>query len=300
MLFKKYQVMIFKEREGHVGGLKLRGWFGAVLVLVLLGLTASTTYLWTFYDKSRLLTSQIREAEKTIQEQNSQIVSMAGKLQSLREDITRIQQFDSKLRVMMNLDKDPTDIGTNAGGPAAPGLSQPLPLYRQELLSRRVHSLLDQLSADSRLEELQQQNLLHILRENRDFLASTPSIWPAEGFLSSTFGGRSSPFGGGGELHKGLDIANRPGTPVRAPAKGTVIFAGWDGAYGNSIIINHGNNITTRYAHMNSLLVKEKQNVNRGDVIGSIGNTGRSTGPHLHYEVRVGGVAVNPLRYILN
>jgi murein DD-endopeptidase MepM/ murein hydrolase activator NlpD len=85
-----------------------------------------------------------------------------------------------------------------------------------------------------------------------------------------------------------------------APAKGTVTFSGWQGAYGNVIIINHGNSITTRHAHMEKALAKEGQVVNRGDVIGTIGNTGRSTGPHLHYEVRVGGVPVNPIRYILN
>jgi murein DD-endopeptidase MepM/ murein hydrolase activator NlpD len=208
---------------------------------------------------------------------------------------------------MMNLDRELEEINggggspvTSTGGPMPTGL-QPLPLYRQELLSRRVHSLLDQMDTDTRVEELRQQDLLHAMRENRELLASTPSTWPVEGYLTSTFGNRVSPFGSGtSDFHKGLDIANRMGTPVRSPAKGTVTFIGWDGGYGNCVIINHGNNITTRYAHLSASTVTLGQTLMRGDKIGLVGNSGRSTGPHLHYEVRVGGVCVNPLRYILN
>jgi murein DD-endopeptidase MepM/ murein hydrolase activator NlpD len=200
---------------------------------------------------------------------------------------------------MMNLDKDPADVSASIGGPAA-SMNQPLPLYRQELLARRVHSLLDQLGADTRMEELKQQDLLHALRENREVLASTPSIWPSEGYLTSTFGRRSSPFGTGADFHRGIDIANRIGTPVRSPAKGVITYTGWDGGYGNCIVINHGNNISTRYAHLQHMSAKLGQVVNRGDIIGAVGNSGRSTGPHLHYEVRLSGVCVNPLRYILN
>ena len=101
-------------------------------------------------------------------------------------------------------------------------------------------------------------------------------------------------------MHKGLDISNRVGTPVWAPARGTVTFVGTDGGYGTCVMIDHGNNIVTRYAHLQKALVREGQYVQRGDVIAALGNTGRSTGPHLHYEVIVGGIPVNPMRYILN
>ncbi len=101
-------------------------------------------------------------------------------------------------------------------------------------------------------------------------------------------------------MHKGLDISNKVGTPVLAPAKGTVTFVGFDGAYGLCITMNHGNNIVTHYAHLHTANVKEGQKVQRGDIIAAMGNSGRSTGPHLHYEVRISGVPVNPIRYILN
>jgi len=101
-------------------------------------------------------------------------------------------------------------------------------------------------------------------------------------------------------MHKGLDISNRVGTPIRAPARGAVTFSGPDGAYGISITIDHGNGMVTRYAHMQKTLVKVGEFVQRGDVIGALGNTGRSTGPHLHYEVILNGTPVDPMRYILN
>ncbi len=297
MLFRNYSIILFKECEGLSRRLRIRGSFVLLLFLLLVGLAGATAYLWNYMSKASFLEEQLRESYKTVQEQNIQIASMAGKLQGLQADIERVQNFDTKLRVMMGLQKDPQDI-SNDGVSASSGAT-PLPLYRQELLSRRIHNLLDQLTTDTRLEELNQQELMHLLRANMALLASTPSIWPANGHLSSGFGPRIAPFGGRADFHKGLDIANSNGTPVRAPAKGTVASAGWDGAYGNCITINHGNNLSTRYAHLQEIKVKEGQSVGRGDVIGSIGSTGRSTGPHLHYEVRVGGVCVNPLRYIL-
>ena len=206
-----------------------------------------------------------------------------------------MQRFDSKLRMMMNMEKDPAEVG------GAPGdFSRAyLPLHRQELAARKMQDFLSRLSESVRLEEVRQQDLLRALRENRDALASMPSIWPVVGFISSSFGGRSSPFGGGGQFHKGLDISNRMGTPVLAPAQGAVILAARDGAYGNSVEINHGGGIVTKYGHMQRWAVQPGQWVKRGEIIGYIGMSGRTTGPHLHYEVRLNGVPVNPMRYIL-
>jgi murein DD-endopeptidase MepM/ murein hydrolase activator NlpD len=300
MFFKNYQIVVFKDRIGSSGHTRISGWLISILILLLAGLTAAMAYLWSFYPKSLSAEYQLREAGKTIQSQNAQIVALSGKLQSLQDDMRRVQQFDAKLRVMMNVDREPEDTSGLAekadGGPSL----NTIPLYRQDLLAKRMHSLADKLIEDVRLEEIKQQEILLALRENREFMVMTPSIWPAEGHLTSGFGHRLNPFTGQSALHAGLDIANRVGTPIVAPAKGTIVSVGWQNAYGNCVVINHGNAIITRYAHMDKTTVKEGQVVNRGDLIGTIGNTGRSTGPHLHYEVRVGGVPVNPMRYILN
>jgi len=126
-----------------------------------------------------------------------------------------------------------------------------------------------------------------------------PSIWPVMGPLSSGFGSRHNPFGGSSyEFHKGQDIAAPIGTPVIATADGVVVSACWHKGYGNGIYIDHGNGIMTRFGHLSRIDVVEGQSIKRGQQIGLVGSTGRSTGPHLHYEVRLDGEATNPLPYL--
>lgn len=124
--------------------------------------------------------------------------------------------------------------------------------------------------------------------------AYQPTIWPTVGDISSGFGKRLSPFNGQETVHDGIDIANSTGTPVVATAAGTVIDSGVVGGYGNTVTIDHGNGIVTLYGHASQLTVAAGQKVAKGDVIALMGSSGRSTGPHLHYEVRVQGKAVEP------
>lgn len=130
-------------------------------------------------------------------------------------------------------------------------------------------------------------------------LATTPSIWPAKGAVTSGFGWRVSPFGGSTELHQGVDIASDAGTPVVATADGEIVQSGWWGDYGNLVQIDHGNGLATFYGHNAQLLVRVGQTVLKGQVIAYAGSTGRSTGPHVHYEVRRNGAAVDPWRYLV-
>ena len=295
MLLGKYHIVIFKEGRSGSRNLRMRGWFGFTAGLLILALIACNVWLWRAWLQARHLDENLNYAQRVIEEQRRQIVNLAGRITGVSQDLQRVQRFDSKLRMMMNMEKDPAEVG------GAPGdFSRAyLPLHRQELAARKMQDFLSHLSESVRLEEVRQQDLLRALRENRDALASMPSIWPVVGFISSSFGGRSSPFGGGGQFHKGLDISNRMGTPVLAPAQGAVILAARDGAYGNSVEINHGGGIVTKYGHMQRWAVQPGQWVKRGEIIGYIGMSGRTTGPHLHYEVRLNGVPVNPMRYIL-
>ncbi len=300
MLFKKYHIVIFKENGEQHHNLHLRGWLGAGLFLLIAALTAGNIYLWQFYTKSKIGEERLQAAEKLVEEQNSQLLSMTAKLRTIQTDLARVQQFDSKLRIMMNLDTEVFE-STALGGPGLDDFSKGyLPLHRQELLTRKMHTFIKQLSTDIHLEEVQQQELLRAIRDNREVLSSTPSTWPTMGLVSSQFGRRGSPFTGRGEFHKGIDISAKRGTPVQATAKGVVSFSGVDGAYGNTVIINHGSGLVTRYAHMQRCAVKEGDSISRGDLVGYVGNTGRTTGPHLHYEVMLNGVCVNPMHYILN
>ena len=127
---------------------------------------------------------------------------------------------------------------------------------------------------------------------------SQPSLWPLNGVLRSSFGGRSDPFSGEGAFHTGIDLAAPKGTPVHATADGVIVSAAWAGAYGKMVIVDHGNGLQTYYAHLSQSIVVPGQAVTRGQVIALSGATGRATGPHVHYEVRLAGTPVNPYKYL--
>ena len=128
----------------------------------------------------------------------------------------------------------------------------------------------------------------------------TPTIWPVDGKLEGGFGGRRNPFGGPGyEFHTGQDIEAPLGAPVVAGASGKISFVGWQNGYGQLVVVDHGGGLTTRYGHLSHIDVNAGQQVSRGQLVGKVGSTGRSTGPHLHYEVRINEAPVNPLEYLL-
>jgi len=151
---------------------------------------------------------------------------------------------------------------------------------------------------EEKMSRLETQMRAHetLLRER----GYTPTIWPVLGKLESGFGGRRNPFGGSGyEFHSGQDIEAPPGTPVVAGASGTVAFVGWQNGYGQLVVVDHGGGLSTRYGHLSHIDVELGQTVKRGEFVGRVGSTGRSTGPHLHYEVRINDEPVNPLQYLL-
>ncbi|RKW67065.1 MAG: M23 family peptidase [Veillonella sp.] len=142
------------------------------------------------------------------------------------------------------------------------------------------------------------QSLLAMEGDASDANSHMPSIWPAKGVISSTFGARQDPVYGGGAFHEGLDIANDTGTTIVATAAGTVTYAAYAGGYGNLIEIDHGNGFITKYGHNSALLVQAGMTVKKGQSIALMGSTGKSTGSHVHYEVRVNGVATDPLLFL--
>jgi len=205
----------------------------------------------------------------------------------LEAKVAQLQNMVTKLGVMAGLERalpDPS-IGGVGGVTAAE--------------AKAPSSLLDM---DRNVSELTSKSheLEAFFRDQKVLLASTPSIWPARGYLSAAFGKRLDPFTGQPDFHPGLDISTPIGTPVHAPADGTVVSTGVQGGYGNALVVDHGYGIVTRYGHLSSFAVKPGQRVRRGEVIGFVGNTGRSTGPHVHYEVWVHDQAQNPIQYILD
>jgi murein DD-endopeptidase MepM/ murein hydrolase activator NlpD len=157
-----------------------------------------------------------------------------------------------------------------------------------------------QLKAQASWIEKHLDSVEKVIRSRTRMLASTPSIAPAMGVITDGFGPRKDPFTGLPAFHRGLDIAARRGTPIEAPADGIVVFAGHEHGYGRVIRLSHGFGYATVFGHLSKILVHPGERVHRGEIIGRVGSSGRSTGPHLHYEVHVDGKAVNPLYYILN
>ena len=241
-----------------------------------------------------------RDAE--IVHHKRQIECFANEINQLKVNLVALDSFERKIRVIANLEKpDGEENLFGVGGAAPEDLDTSASLRRdQSGLIRSMHDQVEQLESATYTQEADFTSLLDQLNEKKNLLSCTPSIRPAKGWISSNFGYRISPFTGRRELHAAYDIANREGSAIIAPANGVVTFVGKKGPYGNLLIIDHGYGLVTRYGHLKSIDVKKGAKVSRGDVIAKMGSTGRSTGPHVHYEVRLNGVPVNPEKYILN
>jgi len=153
------------------------------------------------------------------------------------------------------------------------------------------------------LEEYDFLRTTNLASQHRNIFTSgnlnvLPNIWPVSGRLGDGYGDRSDPLSGEGELHKGVDILAPTGTAVRAAADGIIVRVGWNGGYGRCIIVDHGNHYQTLYGHLSRTDVIEGQEIRQGEIIGAVGSTGHSTGSHLHYEVHVGAIPVNPYRFL--
>ncbi|MEX2148261.1 MAG: M23 family metallopeptidase [Candidatus Rokuibacteriota bacterium] len=225
---------------------------------------------------------QIAEQRKTIGVFNQRIAALGKEMSGWREIHARIQQPFGPERAAAGRDKGIG--GTTSRAETSPMLSPGDELNR---LAETVTEAGDNLRALDRL-----------MARAGKALAALPSRWPVRGAVNSEFGNRLSPWTKSTEFHGGLDISAGPGTPIYAPAPGTVAFAGRQGEYGNAIIVDHGQDIRSLYGHLAKIAVKSGQTVERGAVIGFTGNTGRSSGPHLHYEILVKGKHVNPRAYI--
>lgn len=252
-----------------------------------------------------------------------------GKLDSLQSGLDRVGMITSKLKLIT--DTQMKDRAEKLNFPAGAGVSSPEnpsermtneQLLQQEPLVQVENPVntfkgeiaaekslanyatlvirIDEAVKDSALKEQSVIELWETLSDRQSLLSATPYIKPARGPIGSRFGYRIDPINNKQKMHAGVDIVVGPGTPVRATADGVVSFAGWDDQFGKLVSIDHGYGVLTRYAHNSQIYVQVGQKVSKFDVISASGNTGRSTGPHLHYEVRVNGIPVNPMNYILD
>src|SRR5216117_2169991 len=264
----------------------------AVLALpILMGLGAK----WS----ARTEIDQLRGANSLLQVENGsyrlatgELTSQIQSLESVINDLGSRASLDpAQARAMQKL---PAVVKTRAAG----GTSTPANSAIAEIAAAAFSSPEDTFGVLRDLLHGLENRLRYVRRdvERREALANaTPSIWPAHGWLTGTFGGRSDPFTGEPGFHQGLDISTEKGQPVYATADGVVESASYTGDYGNLIVLKHGYGLATRYGHLSAVAVRAGQTVTRGEVIGYVGSTGRSTGAHLHYEILASGKLINPL-----
>jgi murein DD-endopeptidase MepM/ murein hydrolase activator NlpD len=319
---QEYTLMIFRDHSSPVRRYKIardkvkRVAIGAG-VAALLFVAVVVDWVRVRADVGELETLRVETAE-----QRERIQTFTEKMEELDARFARLNEFERKVRVIANLPSAVAETGATpngvgggeeddeaaAGGEAAPatGGASEDPHVVTESVDPSVawfHDLdgdASRLLQASEARERSLQDLVEGLRGKSEKLASTPSVWPAKGWVTSGFGRRISPFTGKPQAHNGLDIAAERGTAILAPARGRVIYAGRKGPLGKTVKIDHGYGIRTVYGHCDEIHVKVGQRVERGQWIAAIGSTGRSTGPHLHYAVQVAGRAVDPRKYILD
>ncbi|WP_373044850.1 M23 family metallopeptidase [Vulgatibacter sp.] len=301
MANRTYTLMVIPDRDSHTRRYRVQTrWLvrgGVALGLVLLALAGAGIHYASVLDRlgeNRLLrdeNTQLRTQLRLVQE----------KIVHIDETLDRVERFDQKLRAITALDD--TERGLPIGpvdgpqGEEEPGAEQAGIGGNEpdEAIDDRLESLVEEAARNERsLAELHRY-----FEDQRSLLASTPSVWPARGWVTSDFGLRVDPYTAERVMHRGMDIANRPGTPVIAPADGVVVYAGVEGGYGKVLVVDHGYGVKTRYGHLADFAVRLGERVKRGQKLGGVGNTGRSTGPHLHYEVRVNGIPENPRKFLL-
>lgn len=241
-------------------------------------LVAAVAFGWAYLSSARR-DRELRQALADNAKLKSSAEVLHGRLAGLTRQLSEFETRARRLAIVAGL----ADTGrTGAGGPLTTNPSAPS-------LDERSASLSAQLAA------LETQ-----FARREAVTSSTPTVAPVRGLLNSGFGARRDPITGEGAFHPGLDISTRRHEPVLATASGIVIKSGWAGDYGQVVEIDHGTGYRTVYGHLDAILVKEGQTVRRGERVGLVGSTGRSTGPHLHYEVRQGDRILNPLEYILD
>jgi len=306
---KKITVFVFCQPGARIQSLSVStNWIVFLLGLLVVGLALMTAYVIDYgklreahgsaFNMRHKLTFQLEE----ISRQRQQLQFFANEINKLKSYLSGFRQFERKIRIISNLETAPESSSLSGiGGPIPADLEVNLPVAENhDGLVREMHTQIKQVDAAAMAQRQGFVTLLDYLEEQRSLLSSTPSIWPADGWISSDFGYRQSPFTGMREFHKGIDIAAPNGNAVFATGDGHVVFAGLNGSMGKMMVIDHGHGMVTRYGHLKTFSKKQGEALKRGDVIGIIGTSGRTTGPHLHYEVLINGIPAKPRTYILN
>jgi murein DD-endopeptidase MepM/ murein hydrolase activator NlpD len=270
-------------------------------LLSLVAVFVLSLYLVYEYNDAKDKVWELQSVREELMQQKAQVQGFALNMLDYKRQMFLLRDLDTKLRRVVSLGpRDRAQQVLGIGGPDELSLQNltTMGVKKQEEALKEMHEELTQLKGAASRQEASLQMLIEYFEDKRSLYASTPSVWPVRGWVTSPYGNRTSPFSGILKFHEGIDIAAQTGTPIVAPADGLVVKAGFSTGYGNMVEVSHGYDIKTVFAHNSRLNVKAGQRIKRGDIIAYVGDTGSSTGPHLHYEVRLNGLPVNPIKYM--
>lgn len=276
----------------------------ALVAVSIIGIPTASYLLVKQYRHMQQATTNLPALRKETTDQKFLLEQYERDINELEQVVSRLKRDNAKLMNMAGVQHIPDVpiLFTGMGGGEGHELGAILEQFRtesEEAMLEKIDSLAQLKSYAFHQEEISDR-LMEFFEDQKTLLAATPSIWPSKGWLTSDFGYRKSPFTGKKTMHSGIDIANKTGTPIMAPADGIVSYSSTKSGFGKVLVIDHGYGFSTFYAHCSELKKAVGDKVKRGDLVALVGNTGNSTGPHLHYEVRVNGVATNPMKYILD
>lgn len=296
---RRFSVIFVDRRDGNARrlALPLVPTLAVAVTAVTLPLFMGLGARWAVrseLDRLRTDNASLQAANESYREATVQLASQIAALQRAVDDIGERAVVDPEIRRAMA--RLPDAVRSRAMGSGATATEAVTPVIGHAFgQANAAFGVFSEILAaiEGRIESVR-----HRVERQQALASATPSIWPVPGWLSSAFGNRQDPFTGSTSFHPGLDISAVRGEPVRATADGMISHAAYAGNYGNLVVIEHGFGISTKYGHLSSFAVTAGQAVRRGDIIGYIGSTGRSTSPHLHYEVWVNGRLTNPLRLL--
>jgi len=297
-----FSVLIFGQRTSKIRHLRLHRKTLKIAVYLFAFALLSATFFFCDYIQVKKKAFELNQLRQETQAQRSQIHFFSARIEDMEKELSRLKDFDRKIRIIANLEKGQEMVPyMGMGGPSPSDIREKLKGEKDgNGLVRQMKADIERLQSEAVSREESLSELERLLESKKEILIHTPSIWPVHGWITSGFGFRTNPFTNLSQMHEGVDISNRTGTPVMAPADGIISDIGNDASIGKIVVISHGFGMTSRYGHLSKVLIKVGQKVKRGDKIAEVGTTGQTTGPHLHYEVRLNGIPANPMRYVLN
>lgn len=283
-----YNLFVIPGKDGRVRKLQLSPrqirWLCGAVLLSFFFFVFNLVGFWYY----RSLYSSFEGERMAVVAFEQEKIDLSHKMAILEKTLAETEKMTGKLAAMVGTERVELQKGVG-----------PIPVEKFDPKKKTSEPGLDRLEDRAFSLQAKVSDLYKIQEDRLNYLLSTPSLWPVKGWVTSDFGFRRSPFNLAPDFHEGIDIAAQWGTPIIASAAGVVTYAGYRGGLGRAVIIDHGFGLKSYYGHTSAVFVHEGQKIGRGTKIARVGTTGHSTGPHLHYEIHMDGVPVDPMKYIV-